>query len=227
MDNNLYLLRRGARVPVHPEIFKHGGGIYLAFVGEGVHIPLLASAATLLDVLRQALGQVETAIAANDQGHVSRAPDPPRQPVLADLNGDPRHDFPVFVRRFARSSPDVVAAVAQLYRSQGYKVPGMDGILQAFDDLDGVISIRRRLVNDQGELVYGARTRIAKTLGIRDAGNYRQRIDNLIWLLKSEIMAGLEDSGGLLEVSGASLEVSGPESGVSNGPGGWKKAAGE
>ncbi|GIK42462.1 MAG: hypothetical protein BroJett011_62950 [Chloroflexota bacterium] len=227
MDNNLYLLRGGGvKVAVQPQIFKHGGGIYLAFTGDGVNIPFLAAADVAAAVLRQVLALVEKAIADNDQGHISRTPaGPERQPTIADLNGDPRHDFAVFVRRFARSSPDVVAAIAQLYKSQGYKVPGVDAILQAYEDVDAVAAIRHQLINSQGELLYGARNRIAKTLGIRDAGNYRARIDTLIWLLKGIILARLEDFEPPLEDSRALLEDSGPKPAVSNSSRQWKKAA--
>lgn len=207
MDNQLYCLQgKGVKIPVKLQIFKHGGGIYLAFVGEGVHIPLLASAEIIAAELRQALALIERASATNDQGHISRRL--PDKPTLRDLTGDPRNDFPVFVRRFARSSPDVVAAVAAYYKQQGHKVPGVDTILQGYDDLDAIWSVRHKIVNAKNELVYGARTRIASKLGIRDAGNYRQRIDTVIWLLKN---TPLEDSG-------VELEVLEPKEAVSNIP---------
>jgi hypothetical protein len=135
---------------------------------------------------------------------------------LADLNGDPRHDFSVFVRRFAKSSPDIVAAIAQVYKSRGYKVPGVEAILQGYDDLDSVWAIRLKVVNAKGELVYGARNRIAKALGIRDAGNYRQRIDTVIWLLKHAPEEGLEVSEGKLEVLGSEVRSFEPKVPVSN-----------
>lgn len=235
-DKNLYFLpSKGVKVPVRLNLFKHGGGIYLAFEGEGVHLPLLASAEVVAAELRQALAMVEAAIATNDQGHISRKQEAPaRKPEMRDLTGDPRKDFPLFVRRFARSSPDVVAAVAQLYKQQGYKFRGLDVILQAFDDLETVSAIRGQLINNQGELLYGARNKIAKTLGIRDAGNYRARIDALAWLLKSTTGAELEDFEPLLEDSGVELEDFGveledrqPESAVSNTPRKWQKAANE
>lgn len=205
MNNQLLFLQPGGvKVPVKLEIFKHGGGMYLAAVNheQGVHVPFLASATVMAAELRQALALVEAANEARDQGHISRNGN---TPTLADLNGDPRHDFPVFVRRFAKSSPDIVAAIAQVYKNKGFKVPGMEAILQGYDDLDSVWAIRLKVVNAKGEPVYGARNRVAKALGIRDAGNYRQRIDTVVWLLK---YASLEDYGASL---GTLLEVS-PES---------------
>lgn len=214
MDDLIYFLKAGkVRVPVKTQVFKHGGSFYLALVNHeaGVHIPLLATAATLINELRSILRIIEAAHNGKDQGHVSRADNPhinSRQPTLADLNGDPRHDFAVFVRRFAKSSPDIVGAIAQVYKSRGYKVPGMDAILQGYDDLDLVWSIRLKVINADGELVYGARNRIAKALGIRDAGNYRQRIDTVIWLLKHTSEDGLEVSGDKLEVFSPKVAVS-------------------
>lgn len=212
MDRLLFLQPGGVKVPVKLEVFKHGGGMYLAAVNhdQGVHVPFLAPARVMAAELRQALALVEAANGTNDQGHISRADNlakaADRQPTLSDLNGDPRHDFPVFVRRFAKSSPDIVAAIAQVYKTKGYKVPGMEAILQGYDDLDSVWAIRLKIVNAKGEPVYGARNRVAKALGIRDAGNYRQRIDTVVWLLK---YAPLEDYQ-------ATLEVLPPKSAVSN-----------
>lgn len=225
MNNQLLFLQPGGvKVPVKLEVFKHGGGMYLAAVNHeaGVHVPFLATATVMAAELRLALALVEAANEAKDQGHISRADNlhkplavplgdnaNGRQPTLADLSGDPRHDFAVFVRRFAKSSPDIVAAIAQVYKTKGYKVPGIDAILQGYDDLDSVWAIRLKVVNASGELVYGGRNRIGKALGIRDAGNYRGRIDTVIWLLK-------HNSDGLLEDFGAGLEVSEPKVAVSN-----------
>jgi len=235
MDRLLFLQPGGVKVPVNLEVFKHGGGLYLAAVNHelGIHVPFVATAAVLAAELHHVLQLVEAANAVNDQGHISRPSNQPpsinsgrnrpvSQPTLADLNGDPRHDFPVFVRRFAKSSPDIVAAIAQVYKTKGYKVPGMDAILQGYDDLDSVWPIRLKVVNATGELVYGARNRIAKALGIRDAGNYRQRIDTVVWLLK---YAPLEDYGSTLEVSESEVRSFGPKAPVSNGQQKSTKAA--
>lgn len=222
MDDQIYFLKPDkVKVPVKPQVFKHGGGFYLAMVNHeaGVHIPFLAAAATLINELREILRVIEGAHNGNDQGHVSRKDNPhtnSRQPTLADLNGDPRHDFAVFVRRFAKSSPDIVAAIAQVYKTKGYKVPGIDAILQGYDDLDLVWAIRLKVVNANGELVYGGRNRIGKALGIRDAGNYRGRIDTVIWLLKHNSDGLLEDFGVTLGDNGTGLGVSEPKVAVSN-----------
>jgi hypothetical protein len=126
------------------------------------------------------------------------------------------------VRRFAKSSPDIVAAIAQVYKTKGYKVPGMEAILQGYDDLDSVWTIRGKVVNAKGEPVYGARNRIARALGIRDAGNYRQRIDTVVWLLKH---APLEDYEEKLEVWQSEIRSLEPKLPVSNTPKNPAKAA--
>lgn len=74
-DNQLYLLQPGGiKTPVKLDIFKHGGGIYLALVNleKNVHIPLMASSATMKLELEGALYRVEVAIETRDQGHISR-----------------------------------------------------------------------------------------------------------------------------------------------------------
>lgn len=75
MSQVLLLQSGGRRVPVSPQIFKHGGGIYLAWTNAeaNVHIPLLANAADMIATLRQAADLVEQAVATRDQGHVSRS----------------------------------------------------------------------------------------------------------------------------------------------------------
>lgn len=73
-DNRLYLLQRGQRIPVKFDIFKHGGGVYLALVNpeKGIHIPLMANASTMRLELQGALYRIDVAMATNDQGHISR-----------------------------------------------------------------------------------------------------------------------------------------------------------
>jgi hypothetical protein len=75
MDRLLFLQPGGVRVPVKLEIFKHGGGLYLAAVNHelGIHVPFVATATVMAAELRQALALVEGANAINDQGHISRA----------------------------------------------------------------------------------------------------------------------------------------------------------
>jgi len=76
MNNQLLFLQPGGvRVPVKLELFKHGGGLYLAAVNHelGVHVPFVATAPVMAAELRAALALVEGANAINDQGHISRA----------------------------------------------------------------------------------------------------------------------------------------------------------
>lgn len=78
-DNQLYLLQPGGvKTPVKFDIFKHGGGIYLALVNQekNVHIPLMASSATMKLELEGALYQIEVATKIRDQGHISRKGQP-------------------------------------------------------------------------------------------------------------------------------------------------------
>jgi hypothetical protein len=74
-DNQLYLLQPGGiKTPVVFDIFKYGGGVYLALVNheKNVHIPLMANCATMKLELKGALYQIEMAMETNDQGHLSR-----------------------------------------------------------------------------------------------------------------------------------------------------------
>jgi len=74
-DQLLFLQPGGVRVPVKIEIFKHGGGLYLAAVNHelGIHVPFVATATVMAAELRAALALIEGANAINDQGHISRA----------------------------------------------------------------------------------------------------------------------------------------------------------
>ena len=73
-DNRLYLLQGHNRIPVKFDIFKHGGGVYLALVNpeRGIHIPLMANVDAMRLELQGALYQIELAVHRNDQGHISR-----------------------------------------------------------------------------------------------------------------------------------------------------------
>lgn len=74
-DNQLYLLQPGGvKTPVKFDIFKHGGGIYLALVNreKNVHIPLMANVSTMKLELEGALYRIEVATETRDQGHISR-----------------------------------------------------------------------------------------------------------------------------------------------------------
>lgn len=72
-DNCLYLLQNHKRIPVKIDLFKHGGGVYLALVNQerGVHIPLIGNVATMRLELEGALYRIELAVNGNDQGYLS------------------------------------------------------------------------------------------------------------------------------------------------------------
>lgn len=73
-DGCLYLLQGHSRIPVKFDIFKHGGGIYLALVNQerGVHIPLIANVATMRLELEGVLYRIELAASENNQGYISQ-----------------------------------------------------------------------------------------------------------------------------------------------------------
>src|SRR5688572_8270239 len=51
------------------------------------------------------------------------------RPVVTDLTGDSRHDWPLFVKRFhGTPATDVLPAIAAYYKNQGYAVPGLESI---------------------------------------------------------------------------------------------------
>jgi hypothetical protein len=187
---------RGVRVPVEFEIFKHGGGIYLTISNpaEGIHLALIGTAADMIARLRQATGLIEAAAQVNDQGHISRPASrpptpnlqPPARPGLANLTGDPRHDWPLFVARFHDGpARDVLPAIAELYKKQyQYRPPDIDSILDAGErvllDFASVEPYLPDILNPDGSFRRGARARVAEALDIKDAGNWRPRIDAVL-----------------------------------------------
>jgi hypothetical protein len=77
-DNRLYLLQPGGvKTPVKFDIFKHGGGIYLALVNhdQSIHIPLMGNAWAVKLELQGALYRIEVATETNDQGYLSGVKD--------------------------------------------------------------------------------------------------------------------------------------------------------
>jgi hypothetical protein len=111
-------------------------------------------------------------------------------PVVTDLTGDPHHDWLLFVKRFhGTPAADVLPAIAAYYKNRGYAVPGLEAIQAAEKQLEvDVISIRSILpdIIENGQLKRGARSRIAQLWGVRDAGNYRPRINAVIEALLAD-----------------------------------------
>lgn len=130
-----------------------------------------------------------------------------RQPQVSDLNGDPAHDWPLFVRKFQETQSALVMDMATFYKKQfGYSTPGIENMLRAGDDLVELQPVLSEIITTEGKLKYGARSAIAKQLGIKDAGGYRGRIDAVVSVLQGNYSALLEENGDLLEVSGAKVE---------------------
>lgn len=197
MDNQIYFCKdKGQWIPVKPKIFKHGGGIYITLTNhtEGVRVPLTADAVTMIAQLRQMASLIEATMTTKDQGYISRSqkasapthqPIIDRLPVVTDLNGDPRHDWPLFVKRFhGGAAKDVLLAIAQYYKKEfGYSAPDIEATLEAEEKLLQDFELVRPVlpyILDANGLRRGARARVAGELGIKDAGNYRGRIDSVI-----------------------------------------------
>lgn len=207
MDNQIYLLQPGGqRTPVKSQVFKHGGGIYLSLENQqtGTHVALLGSVDALASELERLAGLVRQAAAVNDQGHISRAalanptrngdaPAPARKPAVTDLNGDPAHDWPLYVARFHSSAArDVLVAIAEHYKKRyGYRPPDVDIVLDAGERVGlDFVTIQPYLVDileADGGLKRGARARVAEALGVKDAGNYRSRVDAMLGFIQANL----------------------------------------
>lgn len=74
-DKLYYCPRQGVKIPVTPQIYKHGNGVWLALVNhqERVTIPLTGSADGIIGAMQIILQLVSQAVATTDQGHISRA----------------------------------------------------------------------------------------------------------------------------------------------------------
>lgn len=70
-----YCKAQGVRIPVRLEVFKHGGGVYLAISNqaENINIPFFGPAPAMVARLREAADLIEAASRERDQGHISRA----------------------------------------------------------------------------------------------------------------------------------------------------------
>lgn len=132
MDDQIYFLKPDkVKVPVKPQVFKHGGGFYLAMVNHeaGVHIPFLAAAATLINELREILRVIEGAHNGNDQGHVNG--EEARARLARQNPTKPNWDWltPEMVIKYVEQSPvlhiyadDVRTALKPLMASTGHFV---------------------------------------------------------------------------------------------------------
>lgn len=111
-----------------------------------------------------------------------------RMPQMADLTGDPAHDWPLFVQRFQKSQPDLLTLVAHYYKKTfHYSTPSIEAVLRADEDLEALLPILPDLLTFNGELKRGHRARIGDQLGVKDAGNYRGRISAVIGLILNNL----------------------------------------
>jgi len=162
IDNLLYFLRPGGiRIPVKVEIYKHGGGLYMAFTNheKGVHLPLLANASAMATELRQALNLIETAMATKDHGHISRSQD------LATEEGDSpkaatvterRHELSQFIlsKEFIRKSKEKKLELLIEYfssNSEAMSDDDMSGLVMDLTDSYRKLTGRRYEVIAQSE----------------------------------------------------------------------------
>lgn len=135
-----------------------------------------------------------------------------RKPVMSDFNGDPAHDWPLWVRRFHETQPLLVMDIAADYKKAGYSTPSIENILRAGDDLIELQPILSEIIAPDGRIRYGAQSAIARQLGIKNAGvTYRKRIEAVLNLLLENYVAFLEETGAMLEVSRPKVEASAPK----------------
>lgn len=232
MSNQLFLAERGGqRIAVNLQGYTWGQRAF-----AGIHIAgrsslyLVGNPADLVLELRKLAASIEAQSCRETKEaiihaeaepetiiHFSRSPQL-RQPQMTDLTGDPSHDWPLFVKRFGRKSLDVLVAAAEYYKRSGAKVPAVEAILNAFDDLESVWPLRSKILDQRGEVLHGGRSAIARKLGVKDAGNYRARIDSVIWLLKNYPDGLLEENDARLEDSTASVRPFAAKPAKSNPP---------
>lgn len=216
--SEIYIAQNGQRIPIRLEGYVWGARAFVSLLkNKQPATILMADPAVLITELRRLADHLESQSCRETRAVLS-APPQLRQPAISDLNGDPHHDFPLFVKRFGRKSLGVVVSIAEYYRKQGVKIPAVDAVLAAFDDLDLLWPERHNIISNNS-LARGARSLIARKLNIKDAGNYRQRIDSAIWLLKNYPDDLLEENQAPLENNQPLLEDSDLKTAKSNSPG--------
>lgn len=229
--SKIFLAEKGQRLPVKFQGYTWGQRAFAALhIQDGPSLYLMGDPADLVLELRKLAASIEAQACRETKAAIIHAEiDQPeaipfsrspklRQPMMTDLTGDPAHDWPLFVKRFGRKSLDVLVAAAEYYKRSGAKIPAVEAILNAFDDLELVWPLRSKIIDARGEVLHGGRSAIAKRLNVKDAGNYRARIDSVIWLLKNYPSGLLEENDGLLENSEALLEKNDPKGPKSNSP---------
>lgn len=230
MDKQIFLAERGQRIPIKFQGYTWGQRAF-----AGIHVLdrpslyLFGDPADLVLELRKLAASIEAQSCQETRAAIIHAETEPevtaftrtpklRQPQMTDLTGNPAHDWPIFVQRFGRDSLDVLIAVAEYYKRQGAKIPAVEAILNAFDDLELVWPLRSKILDQRSEVLHGGRSAVARKLGIRDAGNYRARIDSVIWLLKNYPDDLLETNNGPLEDFSPSVRTFEPKPANSNLP---------
>jgi hypothetical protein len=147
------------------------------------------------------------------------------EPQVTDLTGEPSQDYPLMLKRFRKNSY-VLRAIAQYYKEkEGFSTPGIENMAQAEKDLELIkFLLPKIIVNNQ--FIRGARAQIARQLEIKDAGNYRQRIDAVMWVALAEIEVindELANSEASLGKSGVLLGNSEPKAEFANKSTGFEK----
>lgn len=167
-----YCKAQGVRIPVRLEVFKHGGGIYLAISNqaENINIPFFGPAPAMVARLREAADLIEAAAVEKDQGHISRAGNG-HTPAPRVAPAAPNWDWltPEMVIKYVEQSP-VLHIYADDVRAALKPLVGMTQAASVESQLElDLEAVRPHLsrITLNGKV---NKSEIARVLGIRPSG---------------------------------------------------------
>ena len=204
MDNNQLYFRvpQKPRVPITLAPYRWGpnGHVVVASTDHSVWFALSGNIAALVVQLRAATKRLEEMICTETERGIVRGETENQSEEFSfitanDLNGDPAHDWPLIAARF----PWLRDAVPAQYLNGKARLPvtttqylrangnGHLTVDQLSLDLEMVKAIAHDLIDNNGQPVWGAQSRIAEALGIANAGaTNRKRIKAVL----SELSTG-------------------------------------
>jgi hypothetical protein len=114
---------------------------------------------------------------------------------IADLTGDPFHDWPLIAARFQYTLPwlvEVMHSDPAISRYLKGSQPASQIVSQAspsqlWQDLNAIRPHLSRIVQN-GQFIYGHQSRIAEALGVPNQGSYRRRIQNVARALERTLI---------------------------------------
>jgi hypothetical protein len=183
-----------AKVPIQLETHRWGpnGYVIIRSNDQRIYLPLVGNIAHLILALEETASQLRGMLCTQNEEGILRAHGAEEEIgfnfiTLEDIAQAKTTSeiYALLIERFRTTLPDIAAALMQDYRTAvGRPYDGeSDSHSSRLDqDLAEVMPIAAELVQDE-ELVWGAQSRIARRLGVTNAGSHRKRIKAVVQAL--------------------------------------------